>query len=225
MNSGFANQTGVNNTYLGTQSGQNATGSANVFVGYQAGSSAAGDNQLYIMNSSSSAPLIYGQFSNTLANQLLRVNGKMEVKGMESGTGTTVMIDATGRLLKFSSSQRYKTDISNLGEELATLMALRPVEFTWNEKTGSPGKRDFGFIAEEVDLIDSQLVVYSPEGMPEGVSYHNIGVLSVKVIQEQQKEIESLKQKQTENEKIIDDLYRRLIEAEEKITLIIGSGK
>ena len=56
------NSNGNNNTALGTAAGYSTTGNGNVFLGYQAGYNELGSNKLYIANSSS-APLIYGDFS------------------------------------------------------------------------------------------------------------------------------------------------------------------
>lgn len=57
-------QTGNYNVVLGAYAGfTNASGSGNLFLGYQAGYSETGSNKLYIANSSTSTPLIYGDFS------------------------------------------------------------------------------------------------------------------------------------------------------------------
>lgn len=58
------NSSGGNfNTYLGFRAGQNATGTSNVFVGNSAGQSETGNNKLYISNSNTITPLVYGDFS------------------------------------------------------------------------------------------------------------------------------------------------------------------
>ena len=67
--------TGNNNTVLGRAAGINATGSGNVFLGYESGSNETGDNKLYIENSNSTIPLVYGEFN----NDLLRVNGTLDI--------------------------------------------------------------------------------------------------------------------------------------------------
>jgi hypothetical protein len=55
--------TGSSNTILGTTSGwNNTTGSGNVFIGNQAGYNETGSNKLYIDNSTTSTPLIFGDF-------------------------------------------------------------------------------------------------------------------------------------------------------------------
>jgi hypothetical protein len=67
---------GDNNVLLGYQSGYNvANGSNNIFLGYQSGYNETGSNKLYIENSNSSSPLIYGEFD----NDIVRVNGTLEV--------------------------------------------------------------------------------------------------------------------------------------------------
>jgi hypothetical protein len=72
---GRNNTTGFGNTYIGTQSGYSATGNWNVFLGHSAGYSETGSNKLYIHNSSSSSPLIYGEFDNSM----LEINGEVGI--------------------------------------------------------------------------------------------------------------------------------------------------
>lgn len=75
---GFHTTVGSNNTFVGYNAGRNnITGTGNVFVGYQAGLSETGDNKLYIDNSNTTNPLIYGDFD---ANELT-VNGRFNVPG------------------------------------------------------------------------------------------------------------------------------------------------
>ncbi|MEM7551343.1 MAG: hypothetical protein AAF363_16805 [Bacteroidota bacterium] len=63
--SGLNNTTGSRNVFLGRSAGSgNSTGSGNIMIGYHAGYSETGSNKLYIDNSSTSTPLIWGDFSN-----------------------------------------------------------------------------------------------------------------------------------------------------------------
>ncbi len=72
------NTTGSNNLSMGYQSGySNETGSGNIFIGYQSGYNETGSNKLYIDNSNTSSPLIYGDFD----TNKLTVNGDMSVTG------------------------------------------------------------------------------------------------------------------------------------------------
>jgi hypothetical protein len=75
------NQQGSNNTIIGYMAGRGEgyhNKSGNIFLGYQAGYHETEDNKLYIENSSSSSPLIYGEFD----NNILTINGSV-------GIGTT----------------------------------------------------------------------------------------------------------------------------------------
>ncbi len=76
MIGGYAGSSGVaiqNSVLLGYESGRLATGSNNVFLGYQAGYNESGSNKLYIENSNSSSPLIYGEFD----NDIVAINGNL----------------------------------------------------------------------------------------------------------------------------------------------------
>ncbi|MFB9108148.1 hypothetical protein [Flavobacterium gyeonganense] len=61
--SGYHNSAGSYNLYLGYKAGYtNISGSNNIFLGYNAGESELGSNRLYIDNTGTSTPLIYGKF-------------------------------------------------------------------------------------------------------------------------------------------------------------------
>ena len=73
--SGFSLTTENNNVQIGYQSGYENTGASNVFIGYQAGYQESGSNKLYIENTNSTTPLIYGEFY----NDLIKINGSLEI--------------------------------------------------------------------------------------------------------------------------------------------------
>jgi len=71
----FSNVSGAANTAFGDGALRtNISGSNNIAIGYQAGYSETGSNKLYIENSNSATPLIYGEFD----NDLIRINGRTE---------------------------------------------------------------------------------------------------------------------------------------------------
>jgi len=75
-NAGLNNTSGHDNTFLGRSAGYgNASGNFNVFLGTNAGYGETRSNKLYIDNSATSSPLIYGEFD----NDILAVNGKFAV--------------------------------------------------------------------------------------------------------------------------------------------------
>ncbi|MDH7911287.1 tail fiber domain-containing protein [Winogradskyella sp. SYSU M77433] len=100
----FHNTDGYQNVALGYYAGFFNNGNNNVFVGYQAGSYSSNtmiggvfigansgryetnDNRLYIENSTSSSPLIYGEFD----TDFLRINGDFEVEKTTNASATVV---------------------------------------------------------------------------------------------------------------------------------------
>jgi hypothetical protein len=78
-NAGRENTSGSYNVFVGYEAGRLcSTGVSNVFLGYRAGYYESGSNKLYIDNTLTSSPLIYGEFD----NNIVAINGDM-------GIGTT----------------------------------------------------------------------------------------------------------------------------------------
>lgn len=76
QNAMSTNATGSNNVAIGRNAGRNGgSRSGNIYIGHSAGHGASGDNKLYIENSNSSSPLIYGEFD----NDIVAVNGSLGV--------------------------------------------------------------------------------------------------------------------------------------------------
>jgi len=76
LGSGFKNENGSYNTYVGHNTGyENISGNGNVALGYNAGYNETGNNKLYIANSATASPLVYGEFDNSM----LKVNGNLQV--------------------------------------------------------------------------------------------------------------------------------------------------
>lgn len=76
---------GNENTVIGKGAGQNSSGTAsgNIFLGYEAGKQETGSNKLYIENSSSSSPLIGGNFD---TDEVI-INGEISVSENISAQG------------------------------------------------------------------------------------------------------------------------------------------
>lgn len=78
---GGLHQTGQENIFIGAGSGySNLTGSGNIFIGTFVGYSETGSNKLYIDNSNTATPLIYGDF----ATSLLRIHGTLNINNVYS---------------------------------------------------------------------------------------------------------------------------------------------
>lgn len=85
---GLNSSSAGNNVFLGYEAGHDiTTESGNIFIGYQAGADATGSNQLYIENTNSASPLIFGDFTNDYVN----INGRLGV-----GTSPLLKLDVAG---------------------------------------------------------------------------------------------------------------------------------
>lgn len=99
MGAGLNLESGNGNVLLGAQAGGDAlvNGSGNIFIGNAAGLNESGSNKLYIENSSSSSPLIYGDF----ATNIVGVNGSLGIGDMTPAAALTV---GSGDLFQVNSS-------------------------------------------------------------------------------------------------------------------------
>lgn len=108
-NSGYENVSGDDNTFIGYASGHNVLGSGNVALGYKAGYNETGSNKLYIANSDTATPLIYGDFTSGLTFHSQATSGvPVTIKGNASQTANlTEWQDSSGNVL---------ASIDNLGK-------------------------------------------------------------------------------------------------------------
>ena len=88
---GANSSSGNNNVYIGTRAGElnNNYRSGRVFIGYMAGYNDGYDNRLYIDNSNTSAPLIFGDFTD--GSEKLVVNGSFNY-GTDAGTSNAYVV-------------------------------------------------------------------------------------------------------------------------------------
>jgi hypothetical protein len=180
IRAGYANKSAFGNTFLGHRAGySNSAGNLNVFLGYLAGYHETGSNKLYIANSDTDKPLIYGDFY----QRILSINGKVGIGTMVySGSPPLQMASGAhvtaGGVWTNASSREYKDDIEALDtkEALDTLHMLHPVKFAYKaDRT----EQHVGFIAEDVpDLVATK--------NRKGLSPMDIVAVLTKVVQEQQ---------------------------------------
>lgn len=188
--------TGSSNTALGSNAGVNLAGTGNTLLGAATGGgvSFVGSQNIIIGNASGQAlngsehENIYishvgvlgetnttriGTQSGGTANQTkCFISG---IRGVTTGVAdaVNVLIDSAGQLGTVSSSARFKENIKDMGDQSSNVMKLRPV--TFNFKNDTSKRNQFGLIAEEVDEIMPELVIYHPEdGTPETIRYHEI---------------------------------------------------
>jgi hypothetical protein len=169
---GVNNTTGNYNTFLGYVAGYlNTTGSGNVFLGYTAGYSETGSNKLYIDNSNTSTPLIYGEFD----NDLLTIYGNLEVIGPDNGlvylSDTTA--DNTAKV-----SRMVLNHYSNAEEPVYLFGAASTLT---NNFVAFGGGATIGNAATQIDLYtapNTTTLVGTPRITIKGNGYVGIGTQS-----------------------------------------------
>jgi hypothetical protein len=117
-----------------------------------------------------------------------------------------------GNAYNTRSDRRLKNNIIELdSSSISKYLKLRPVTFFWNQDKQRDNKLQYGFIAQEIESIFPEMVNTGTDEMQtKSVNYQALHALSLKVIQNQQAEIELLKKKQIEFE-------ARLLRLEAKI--------
>ena len=115
------NTSGNRNTSLGHGAGSNnVSGSDNVFIGYMAAKDEAGSNKLYIENTDSATPLIYGEFDNDILNFNATVgigsslpNSKLSLSGTTDTNGITLGDDQTTPILLYHTTNALRVTAPN----------------------------------------------------------------------------------------------------------------
>lgn len=102
--------TGSYNVFIGRYAGQNNTGDRNVLIGYSsAGNTIGGSDQLGIDNTSTTAPLVEGNFAT--GNRYLKVNGRFRLGDTYTPTGTTDSAGTVGDVTHDDTYIYLKTNI------------------------------------------------------------------------------------------------------------------
>jgi|GEM_PF-3371283 len=130
----------------------------------------------------------------TAPSQKLDVNGKIKVGDLSTAGGADDVYSVGGVLTTVVSSQRFKENIRGYENVMPRIGQLQPVHFKWKGDTATPGREDFGFIAEDAAVLFPELATYEEDGTTiRGFKYDKLPILLTKAIQEQQEEIDGLK--------------------------------
>jgi hypothetical protein len=110
------------------------------------------------------------------------------------------------------SDIRLKNTILNIDSLAITkFLNLRPVTFFWNQEMPRDINKQYGLIAQEVEILFPEMVSIANDSMQtKAVNYQALHAISLKVIQSQQAEIDMMKKKQM-------DIEQRLLKLEAKL--------
>ena len=189
----LSNLTGVSNTFVGTEAGLNQTsGSTNTGIGVNAlYSNETGSN-----NTAIGVNALDGQ---TSGNNNTGIGRSAEVPNLTGSNqvrigNTDVSYAGIQVAWTITSDAKYKTDIKENKFGLDFILKLKPVDY---ERISS-GKREIGFIAQDIKAIlpensDEGFLSYNESADCLELRYNDFIPMLVTAIQEQQKQIEELK--------------------------------
>lgn len=193
--SGAAHTTGDFNCIFGYANGASltTTASRNIFIGTGNTSIGASDSNIYLginISATESNTLRIGSSTGSSGSQLNKavICG---IRGITTGVNdaVAVLVDSANQLGVTSSSRRYKNNILDITNS-DKLHQLRPVQFNYPQFEAS--RPEYGLIAEEVESVFPEMVVYNDEGEPETLQYHKLYALMLAEIQRLNKRIDDL---------------------------------
>ena len=155
--------TGILNTAIGAHAlDQNVTGSSNVALGFQAGLTITGSGNVCIGEN------ILGLTGESNVTRIRNIGSTAQANGV------FVTVGAGGKLGFQVSSRRYKDDIKPMDKASEALFALKPVSFRYKQEIDPARSPDFGLIAEDVAIVNPDLVARDEDGKIVTVRYQAV---------------------------------------------------
>jgi hypothetical protein len=165
---------GTVNTADGGVAGSQLTGNNNIDIGYNVVGLAGESNATRIGNSGITDTYISGIFGQTVV------------------AGTAVFVNSDRKLGTSTSSARFKEAIRPMGAASEAILALRPVSFRYKKEIDPRGLPEFGLVAEEVEAVNSDLVVRDKEGKPYSVRYDQVNAMLLNEFLKEHRKVEQL---------------------------------
>jgi len=163
FNNGGDFGTAGGNTAIGFEAlYNNTTGNSNIAVGSNAG---------FAVTTSSNVLCIGTQGAN--------VDDSCYIGNIwqQPGGSQQVFVNADGKLGAQVSSRRFKDEIKPMEQSSEVIYKLRPVSFRYKPVIDPSRPCGFGLIAEDVDVVASDLVLRDKEGKPYTVRYDAVNAM------------------------------------------------
>ena len=166
---------GMANTAVGSGALENnTTGSNNAALGYQAGRNlTTGNDNIYIGNlgvAGESGTIRIGSSDQT--STFITGIHRAALTG-----GGQVVVNTLGQLGRAASSERFKEEIKPMDKASEAIFAFKPVTFRYKKGLDPAGTSQFGLVAEDVEKVNSDLVVRDNEGKPYSVRYDAVNAM------------------------------------------------
>jgi trimeric autotransporter adhesin len=123
----------------------------------------------------------------------------------QPGGSQAVYVNSDGKLGAQVSSRRFKEDIHPMEEASATLYRLKPVSFRYKKEIDRRGTQQLGLVAEEVAVVNPDLVIRDKEGKPYSVRYDQVNAMLLnEFFKEHQKVEQQAREMQNEKATIVE---------------------
>jgi hypothetical protein len=197
--------TGKNNTAEGSGALANSTtGSNNVAMGFDAGLNlkSGGNNIIIGANVPGTA-----SDANTIRIGKQGTQKSTFVAGIfgSAVTGSTVVVNSTGKLGVATSSARFKEQIRPMDKSSEAILNLKPVSFRYIEEVDPDATPQFGLVAEEVEKVSPDLVVHDGEGKPFTVRYEAVNAMLLNEFLKEHRKVEEQASKLGEQDQRITE--------------------
>ena len=204
---------GKGNIALGNEAGLHLTnGNGNIAIGSRAlGNNVGGKGNIALGNEAGrhldngSSNIDIGNEGVAGESSTIRIGSASQTNTFIAGisgtgvTGAAVQVNAAGQLGTAPSSARFKDEIRPMDKASEAILALQPVTFRYKKEIDPAGTQQFGLVAEEVEKVNSDLVVHGEKGKPYSVRYDAVNAMLLneflkarRQIDVQQKQIEAL---------------------------------
>jgi hypothetical protein len=135
--SGQDNTTGNNNVMIGYGAGLTGNGSGNIFIGQLSGADEPGSNKLYIENTNSTRPLIYGDF----ANDTVKIYGTL---GVKDAYQFPITDGTNGQVLQTNGSGQLSWITATAADHLGNHTATQNIQLNSNWLSNDGGNEGIG---------------------------------------------------------------------------------
>ena len=199
------NATGQYNCAFGTSALRNSTGQGNVAFGTFAGDTiTSGISNTAIGTNAGAFTLTTGSNNMMLGNGSLPTASGVSNEITLGNSSISVLRCAVTSITSLSDA-RDKTDIKDLSYGIDFIKSLTPREFTWNNRSEkdvngndfyseNKGKKDFGFVAQEVQALDNDTLrlIYNSNPEKLEMSYGKLVPILVQAVKELTSRLEAL---------------------------------
>ena len=178
----FSNTDGTSNNAVGFDAlGNNTVGSFNNAMGYGAlnnntsdfGNIAIGDSSGQNVTTANNVICIGTNVAGADVSNSCYIGN---VSG-EPGGSQAVYVNADGKLGFQVSSRRFKDEITPMDKTSEAIYALKPVSFRYKKEVERMRPLGFGLIAEDVQKVNPDLVVFDANGNPASVRYDAVNAM------------------------------------------------